>query len=625
MTNNYMIGCNYWDSVRGTNMWRDWDQSIVERDLAALADIGVKWMRIFPNWRDFQPVMILYGGRGSTREYRLVGEKLTPNEFYIDPVMIERFLTFCDIAHSHGMKLSVAILTGWMSGSYYCPPAFEGKNPYNNFEVLKFEQLFVRGFVRMVKHHPAIAMWGLGNESNNMGHANDRFEAYNWTAMVRNAILAEDQTRKIASGMHGMDVSGDPCWKVEDQGALTDILTPHPYPSPTIGAIIDPANTFRTTIAPTAYCEFFSGLGGKPSIIEEQGTFCDMTINREGAADYMRANLFSSWANGFNGYFWWCGMEHRLLNHPPYTWSMWERELGLLDENLNPKPVGLEMKRISELFETLPDLPPKKIDACCILSNGCHAWDAAANCYYLGKQAGLEITIRHYTEKLENLPDVPVYLLPDITGTEVINKELLMFLIDKAEKGATVYMSRYDAYLTDFEYMFGMRSYGFTGPAVSEATLNLSDGELKMPVNYFRTTDLQSIGAEVLGRDTEGRITFACNKVGKGKFYYLAFPMEKRLGETPMVYCKEDAIPYWRVYREMAREVIEAKPCINGNPMVAVTLHYENENSIIAVAVNYSNKEQNANLRIADGWKCEYIYGSETIRTCDMAVIRLTK
>ena len=24
-TMNFMIGCNYWDSKSGTNMWRNWD------------------------------------------------------------------------------------------------------------------------------------------------------------------------------------------------------------------------------------------------------------------------------------------------------------------------------------------------------------------------------------------------------------------------------------------------------------------------------------------------------------------------------------------------------------------------------------------------------------------------
>lgn len=139
-------------------------------------------------------------------------------------------------------------------------------------------------------------------------------------------------------------------------------------------------------------------------------------------------------------------------------------------------------------------------------------------------------------------------------------------------------MSMGDAYFTDFEYLFGLRSHSFTG-----------------------------------------------HKLGKGKVYFLAFPLEQSLAGHPMCYCADNAVLYWRIYREIAWDVIEQKICISENPQVAVTLHPESDSSMLAVAVNYSNVPQDARLRIADGWKYEYIYGSETIEKCDMAVRRLTK
>ena len=55
----FMIGCNYWDSKHGTDMWRYYDHEVIEADLDILEQIGVKYMRVFPNWRDFQPVLSL--------------------------------------------------------------------------------------------------------------------------------------------------------------------------------------------------------------------------------------------------------------------------------------------------------------------------------------------------------------------------------------------------------------------------------------------------------------------------------------------------------------------------------------------------------------------------------------
>ena len=40
----FMIGCNYWDSVHGTDMWRDYDHDIVEDDLRALSENGIKYI-----------------------------------------------------------------------------------------------------------------------------------------------------------------------------------------------------------------------------------------------------------------------------------------------------------------------------------------------------------------------------------------------------------------------------------------------------------------------------------------------------------------------------------------------------------------------------------------------------
>ena len=60
MENTFVIGVNYWDSKSGTDMWKNWDPAAVEEDLAALEAFGVRCLRVFPNWRDFQPIRKQY-------------------------------------------------------------------------------------------------------------------------------------------------------------------------------------------------------------------------------------------------------------------------------------------------------------------------------------------------------------------------------------------------------------------------------------------------------------------------------------------------------------------------------------------------------------------------------------
>jgi len=63
----FMLGCNFWDSKNGTDMWRKFDPELIESDIKALADTGVRFIRCFPNWRDFQPVEKLYQWRGNDK------------------------------------------------------------------------------------------------------------------------------------------------------------------------------------------------------------------------------------------------------------------------------------------------------------------------------------------------------------------------------------------------------------------------------------------------------------------------------------------------------------------------------------------------------------------------------
>lgn len=371
---DFMLGCNYWDSKSGTEMWANWDPQVVEDDLRVLSSYGVSYLRVFPTWRDFQPVHALYGWQQEFKEYRLHGKYIPENEFFIDETMMEHFSDFLKLCQKYKIKLTVGIVTGWMSGMHFVPPVISGKNPISDPEALMLQIKFVKGFVRRFKDSPVIRYWEVGNECNCLGPAEDRCEPYVWTATIVNTIKSEDNTRPVASGMHSLGphytsalVDGK-YWTLQDQGELTDLICPHPYPSSTVGGEKDLLNRPRTTYIPSAQLEYYTSLSGKPGMIEESGTFNKMVGKGVCSADFMRISILSGWANGSKGYLWWCGMEHSHITYPPYSWSNVERELGLLYKDKSPKPVALEMKRISEAFNALPfeQLPMKEYDCVCV-------------------------------------------------------------------------------------------------------------------------------------------------------------------------------------------------------------------------------------------------------------------
>ena len=132
---DFMIGCNYWASNAGTEMWVNWDEKVIRDDLDILSQNGVEYMRVFPNWRDFQPVVKMYGGGGDFKEYRLKKYSAASNPYFLDDEMLNRFDKFCDICREYGIKLIVSLLTGWMSGGLFIPEALNDKNLFTDPEI----------------------------------------------------------------------------------------------------------------------------------------------------------------------------------------------------------------------------------------------------------------------------------------------------------------------------------------------------------------------------------------------------------------------------------------------------------------------------------------------------------
>lgn len=605
------MGCNYWDSVHGTDMWRYFDADIIEKDIKALSENGVKYMRVFPNWRDFQPIHKLYAYRNVVRDYCDCNEEPLQNCNGIDPVQIENFNTFANICNRYDIKLCVSIVTGWMSGRMFLPPALEGKNAISDPEVLMWMARFIKGFVEGVKDCPNIVMWDLGNECNCLAPAKTSYEAYTWTAFVRNAIKAADSSRPISSGMHGLQTNDNESWQIKHQGELTDYLCTHPYTSKTIDNDIEPMNRLRTTLLPTIQCEFYSDLSGKPVILQEQGSFAQSLANAEMNADFARVNILSSFIHGFKGYFWWCGTNHSDLKNAPYTWSMIERDLGMLDNDRNPKPVGVALKDAGERISKLPfeELPEREIDAVCLLTKAQNHWQNGSASVVLAKQAGFEAKFV-YSDYI--LPKAKIYLVPCIFGWEVMHQNIYDVLMKNVYDGATAYISFDGGQLCRFEEFTGLRSKGSVKTAKKHIA-KFSFGDIEYSCNSEIL--LESIGAEILAVNEDNNIVFSKYKYGRGTVYFLNMPLEKTLATKYDAYNETD---YYKIYSILAEPYLNSKPIRCNNPNLGMTLHKINDNKYIVSVINYSDKAQQHKLDISDGWKLSPINKSDgSIHKCD--------
>ena len=364
---HFVTGCNYWASHAGTRMWSDWKAEVVAADLQQLTQAGLQVLRVFPLWPDFQPLTCLYGGEGQPVEFRLGEEPLPFDEAGqagVSATAMDHFAEFAGLAEKNGLKLIVGLVTGWMSGRLFTPPAFERLNVLTDPTVMMWQVGFVRYFVRTFRQHPAILAWDLGNECNCMA-AVTRQQAWLWTSSITNAIRVEDQDHPVVSGMHSLAPDKKANWTMQDQGELTDLLTTHPYPIFTPHCDQDPINTLRSCLHATAESRYYADIGGKPCMGEEVGTLGPFIASDKIAADYVRTVLFSLWAHDCHGLLWWCAYDQAHLQHAPYDWHSYERELGLLRANRQVKPVALEMGRFTAWLKSLPVdfLPPPRTEA----------------------------------------------------------------------------------------------------------------------------------------------------------------------------------------------------------------------------------------------------------------------
>ncbi len=626
------VGCNYWASHAGAHMWSDWQPEVVAADFAKLAEGKLTLLRVFPLWPDFQPLHRLSGAEGNFQEYRFGEEPLpdTPaGRAGVDAVMLDRFRLMADEARRHGIELIVGLVTGWMSGRMFTPPAFTSTNVITDSEAIRWQGRFVKCFVETLRDHPAIVAWDLGNECNVMGRASAS-EAWLWTHTIAAAIHAADPSRPVVSGMHALPADPQKPWSMRDQGELTDFLTTHPYPLWTPHCDQDPVNTIREQLHSTVESLLTAGLGGKPCFAEEMGSMGPFIVADELAPGQLRPALFSLWAHDCRAMLWWCAFDQNHLTRPPYDWIPVEQELGLHRSDRTPKPLVGVVHDFSTMLDEMPftDLPPRLVEAVCIASNDQDQWAVAQSCFTLAKLAGADMTFQWCDDALH---DASVYLLPCLSGVRPLPRRRWLDLLERVRAGAVLYVSLGDAVLAGLESDFGVKVLTRRRRA-SEGSLIFGDGSLTLPMAGAFRLDLQATRAEVLAAEEDGNPAFTCFKLGAGKVFFLTTPLETTLANSPGCYQSGPYAEAWRLYNQVFTAAASRRVWRKSTATVTVTEHPVNDNERLVILINHGPADAIEPLRLSGKWRLlEILYGSVAdtggimIRAADGAVVRLGK
>ncbi|SHN34980.1 glycoside hydrolase 5 family protein [Gracilibacillus kekensis] len=609
---NFFIGCNYWASHAGTSMWSDWQPETIDQDFRQLSEEGVQVLRVFPLWSDFQPIHRLYGVAGTRREYRFGEASFLDNDTErsgVSKIMMNRFHTLIALAEKYDIKLIVGLITGWMSGRLFVPSALEGKAILTDPESIKWQNRFVRYFVKNTKNSSAIIAWDLGNECNCIENVETSEEAWLWTSSIANAIKIEDQSRPLISGMHSLSPVGN--WTMQDQGELTDILTTHPYPLWTPHVGIDPINTVRPIVHATAESLYYSGLGGKPCFAEEMGTMGPMISSDEVAGNFARASMFSLWSHACHGMLWWCAYDQTKLDAAPYEWIAVEGELGLIREDRKVKPTLIEMHRIKNVIDQLPfeTLPPRKIDGVCIINTNQDHWASALGSFILSKQANVDIEFQYEDQPLK---DSNIYLLPSISGVEGVPRKRWKELLERVANGATLYISMADGFMLDFQDITGLqvetRSKRRRGKKIG---IKSEKGNFQLELFNSTKLSLNNNKARIIGTEEDGNICFSKNSYGKGEVYFLSYPIELNVAQEEELAYHPDDYPYWKIYREVFSSMSFHRLVKTEYKHIGITEHELSEEECVIVIIHYASVKKTIPISLKKGWKVKEVYYGE--------------
>jgi endo-1,4-beta-mannosidase len=623
------LGVNYWASHAGTRMWTDWREDVIAEDFRQLAGSGIRVLRVFPLWPDFQPLEALRSLLGEVREYRLRDLPLpnTPaGRAGLDETMLARFERFCELADEQGLKLLVGLVTGWMSGRLFAPAAFGQSNPLTDPTAIKWQSRFVNYFVGRFRTQSAILAWDLGNECNCMGRTTPD-QAWVWTHAISTTIRYADPTRMIISGMHSLtseEVTGltsagaaagyQHSWSMAVQAELTDVLTTHPYPPFTEHCDQDPIDTLRTNLHATAETRMYADIGGKPCFAEEVGNLGTWFGSDERASNFLRANLYSLWANDCRGLFWWNNHDFSHLSHPPYDWNMVEQELGLFDANRRPRRLVHEMKAFSEFlrWEISEPLPLRKAEAVCVLSLDQDSWGAALSAFVLAKQAGFDLEFQTSEQPLRQ---ADLYILPCLSGMKPISVRFFNDLVSAVNAGATLYTSLADAALSRLSDLTGVQVESrerTNGP--TSYSCRFGTHEFNLSSNGAVRLNVHPLDAEVLARDSKGRPVITRAQLGLGTSYLLTRPLEFDMVRTPGAHLEGPLADAWRVYAEVAKSATKKSRIVEkAAPFIAATEHPFSDEVRWIVLINHGRNDHSEPLRLRSGWRVsKVIRGSVT-------------
>lgn len=335
---NYVPRKNWW------YCWLDWDQKAIGEDLSVIASLNLDHIRIQCLWPYIEP--------GVSN----VSEQILANLHGL-----------LDAADAEGLDVQVTVLNGWMSGLSFMPPwvaplkkpgALTAGNIFTDPRVIEAEKLLFRRIAETIGKHPRFLGFDIGNEVGVLMQAGN-----NPVATKDADVWAIDMLRycdKVAPGKFnilGVDHShwyndyGFTRHMLANTGSASivhsyiyfdGVLDRYKYNDSATAHLaayaIELAYAYQDDLRRPVWVEEI-GVSSKECPLDYQPIYMEDAVRNIAATG-------KAW-----GVTWWGSHD---IDRADKSFDQYEYELGLIDQQNRPKPLGTKFAKLAAELRRTP-------------------------------------------------------------------------------------------------------------------------------------------------------------------------------------------------------------------------------------------------------------------------------
>jgi endo-1,4-beta-mannosidase len=364
----FSVGINYWPRRSAMHMWQRFDPGEIADDMARLAALGFDSVRFFLRWADFQP-----------EQHRM------------DRTMLARLERVMELIAAAGLRAMPTLFCGHMSGVNWLPAwtldrtrdagrfrtiTEAGEAPYGIADfytgrLLEAQRFHAREAGAVLRGHPAVLAWDLGNEFSNLREPASAADAREWSKRLTDD-LQSISGHPVTGGLHGEDLTLDRRLRPSSIAEPWAFATMHGY------SVYSAFSRGRLDVDVVPFlASLTASLAGKPVLFSEFGnptcppgksspydrvplpddpplpevppddplraTYACLDENE--MATYARGVLERLHAQGRLGAYWWCWADYHddLRGTPPFDRAPHELSFGIVRSDGSTKPVATSL------------------------------------------------------------------------------------------------------------------------------------------------------------------------------------------------------------------------------------------------------------------------------------------